>query len=99
VSFTLHRFDMTNRTSASYDGRPMKITVLHRTTNIPSRSKRLNRLRISISNWRPSLSESDKERVVEFLKSIETGDEAPLCYVDPGKYVQHNLNIGDGLEG
>jgi hypothetical protein len=59
----------------------------------------LNRLRISISNWRPSLSESDKERVVEFLKSIETGDQAPLCYVDPGKYVQHNLNIGDGLEG
>ena len=30
------------------------------------------------------MSESDKERVVEFLKSIETGDEAPLCYVDPG---------------
>jgi len=36
VFVTLHRFDMTNRTSASYDGRPMKITVLNRITNIPS---------------------------------------------------------------
>ncbi len=33
----------------------------------------------------------------DFLKSIETGDRAPLAHV--GRYLQHNLAIEDGLAG
>jgi predicted SnoaL-like aldol condensation-catalyzing enzyme len=40
-----------------------------------------------------------KQQVVELLKSIETGDDKPITYVNPNKYVQHNLAVGDGLAG
>jgi predicted SnoaL-like aldol condensation-catalyzing enzyme len=40
-----------------------------------------------------------KQQVVELLTSIETGDEKPLAYINPNRYIQHNLAIGDGLEG
>lgn len=40
-----------------------------------------------------------KEQVVALATSIETGDETPLAYIDPGAYIQHNLGMGDGLEG
>ncbi len=42
---------------------------------------------------------SDKEKVVALLKSIETGDAAPVAYINPDKYTQHNLIVGDGLAG
>jgi predicted SnoaL-like aldol condensation-catalyzing enzyme len=40
-----------------------------------------------------------KHQVVALLKSIETGDPAPAAVVNPAKYIQHNLAVGDGLEG
>jgi predicted SnoaL-like aldol condensation-catalyzing enzyme len=40
-----------------------------------------------------------KQQVVELLKSIETGDGKPLLYINPNKYIQHNLTVGDGLAG
>jgi predicted SnoaL-like aldol condensation-catalyzing enzyme len=40
-----------------------------------------------------------KDQVVELLNSIETGDSKPLAYVNPDKYIQHNLGVGDGLTG
>lgn len=40
-----------------------------------------------------------KSKVVELLKSIETGDAKPVVYVNPQKYTQHNLAVGDGLAG
>jgi predicted SnoaL-like aldol condensation-catalyzing enzyme len=40
-----------------------------------------------------------KQQVVELLKSIETGDSKPIAYINPNKYVQHNLAVGDGLAG
>ena len=40
-----------------------------------------------------------KQQVLELLKSMETGDEKPLSYVNPDNYVQHNLMLGDGLQG
>ena len=40
-----------------------------------------------------------KEKVVELLKSIETGDTKPIAYINPEKYIQHNLAVGDGLAG
>jgi predicted SnoaL-like aldol condensation-catalyzing enzyme len=40
-----------------------------------------------------------KRQVVDLLKSIETGATAPVAVVNPGKYVQHNLAVEDGLAG
>src|ERR1700674_3913610 len=40
-----------------------------------------------------------KQQVVELLKSIETGDSKPIAYINPNKYVQHTLAVGDGLAG
>jgi predicted SnoaL-like aldol condensation-catalyzing enzyme len=42
---------------------------------------------------------SNKTKVVELLKSIETGDTKPMAFINPDKYIQHNLAVGDGLEG
>lgn len=42
---------------------------------------------------------SNKQKVVERLKSIETGDTASNAYMNPNKYIQHNLAIKDGHAG
>ncbi|WP_247656638.1 nuclear transport factor 2 family protein [Maribacter sp. MMG018] len=42
---------------------------------------------------------SNKEKVVALLKSIETGAQEPVGYINPNKYIQHNLGIADGLTG
>jgi predicted SnoaL-like aldol condensation-catalyzing enzyme len=40
-----------------------------------------------------------KQQVVDLLKSFETGEPGPLAVIDPGKYVQHNLGVPDGIDG
>lgn len=40
-----------------------------------------------------------KEQIVALLKSFETGDLRPVAVINPNKYIQHNLAIGDGLAG
>ncbi len=42
---------------------------------------------------------SNKEKVVALLNSFNTGDQTPISYINPEKYIQHNLAVGDGLEG
>ena len=42
---------------------------------------------------------SNKQKVVALLKSIETGDTVPVGYINPNKYIQHNLGVADGLAG
>lgn len=42
---------------------------------------------------------SKKEKVVALLNSFNTGDSAPIAYINPKKYIQHNLGVADGLEG
>ena len=42
---------------------------------------------------------TEKQKVVELLKSIENGDSKPISYINPNKYIQHNLSAADGLEG
>ena len=42
---------------------------------------------------------SKKEQVVALLNSFNTGDKTPISYINPTKYIQHNLAVGDGLEG
>jgi predicted SnoaL-like aldol condensation-catalyzing enzyme len=38
-------------------------------------------------------------QVIELLKSIETGDTGPIAFINPNKYIQHNLAVADGLAG
>lgn len=40
---------------------------------------------------------SNKTKVTALLKSLETGDTTPVAYINPNKYIQHNLAVGDGL--
>ena len=50
-------------------------------------------------NSEKSMNLSNNEKAVALLNSIETGDQAALRYVNPEKYTQHNLAVGDGLAG
>jgi predicted SnoaL-like aldol condensation-catalyzing enzyme len=40
-----------------------------------------------------------KQQVIDLLKSLETKASHPLAYVNPNKYIQHNLNVASGLSG
>lgn len=42
---------------------------------------------------------SNKDKVVALLNSFNTGDKTPVSYINPNKYIQHNLAVADGLEG
>lgn len=42
---------------------------------------------------------TNREKVVQLLKSIETGEAGPVAYINPNKYIQHNLAAADGLAG
>ena len=42
---------------------------------------------------------SNKQKVVALLESLENGDKTPVSYINPNKYIQHNLGVGDGLAG
>lgn len=40
-----------------------------------------------------------QEQAVALLNSFNTGDQTPISYLNPNKYIQHNLAVGDGLAG
>ncbi|PAB60191.1 hypothetical protein CCE28_06955 [Anaeromicrobium sediminis] len=42
---------------------------------------------------------TNSQKVVAVLNSIETGDSSAIAYINPEKYIQHNLSAGDGLAG
>lgn len=42
---------------------------------------------------------SNKQKAVALLKSIQTGEQRPVGYINPQNYKQHNLSIADGLAG
>lgn len=44
-------------------------------------------------------NQNNKQKVVELLQSIETGDSKPVSYINPDQYIQHNLAAADGLQG
>lgn len=51
------------------------------------------------SNHYGKMELSNKEKVVALLNSFNTGDQTPVSYINPQKYIQHNHAVGDGLEG
>ncbi len=46
-----------------------------------------------------NMEKSKKQQVVDLLNSFNTGDQTPISYINPEKYIQHNLGVADGLEG
>lgn len=44
-------------------------------------------------------ADAQKTQVTALLKAIETGETAPVAYINPNQYTQHNLAVGDGLAG
>jgi predicted SnoaL-like aldol condensation-catalyzing enzyme len=42
---------------------------------------------------------SQKQQVFDLLKSIESGESAPVWHINANKYIQHNLGAKDGLQG
>jgi predicted SnoaL-like aldol condensation-catalyzing enzyme len=42
---------------------------------------------------------NQKDQVVALLRSLETGDPGPASVINPNKYIQHNLAVGDGIAG
>ena len=42
---------------------------------------------------------TNKEKAVALIESLETGAQEPVGYINPNQYIQHNLAVGDGLEG
>ena len=45
------------------------------------------------------MAPSRKQQVIDLLKSLETKNPVPLAYVNPNKYIQHNLQVGPGPAG
>jgi predicted SnoaL-like aldol condensation-catalyzing enzyme len=42
----------------------------------------------------------NRKKAVELLNSIQSGDARPAGeFVNPGKYIQHNLGVADGIQG
>lgn len=46
-----------------------------------------------------NMSSNQKQHAVDLLKSIETGDPVAVSYINPDKYIQHNLGVADGVAG
>jgi predicted SnoaL-like aldol condensation-catalyzing enzyme len=42
---------------------------------------------------------TNRQHVVDLLKSIETSDSKAIAYINANMYTQHNLAVGDGLAG
>jgi predicted SnoaL-like aldol condensation-catalyzing enzyme len=45
-----------------------------------------------------SVNKTDKQKAEALLKSLETGDVTANAYINPNKYIQHNLNVPNGIE-
>lgn len=53
----------------------------------------------AISKTKNLTKMENKEKVVALLNSFNTGDQTPISYINPNKYIQHNLAVADGLAG
>src|SRR5271169_1605961 len=46
-----------------------------------------------------SIKLSNKAKCIDLLNSLETKEPLPISYVNPDKYIQHNLQVEDGIAG
>jgi predicted SnoaL-like aldol condensation-catalyzing enzyme len=77
----------------------MKDTLLIVSIAICSTASLQNKSNESQTKNKLIMEISDKQKVVALLKSIETGASEPIGYINPNKYIQHNLGAADGLAG
>ncbi len=42
---------------------------------------------------------SNKKKAIALIESLETGAKEPIGYINPEKYIQHNLGVADGMAG
>jgi predicted SnoaL-like aldol condensation-catalyzing enzyme len=54
---------------------------------------------VSSTEAKDTKVKSNKVKVVELLNSIENGNQEAVVYINPNKYIQHNLDVKDGLAG
>lgn len=54
---------------------------------------------IAVSSAQETGSNSNTRKAVELLKSIETGAKEPAGNINADKYIQHNLDVANGIEG
>jgi len=93
TNYTVKQSDMLWKIAAQHD---MKWEDLAKLNNM----KNPNRIYPGqVIQVKGEMEMANKDKVVALLKSIETGDMGPIAYVNPEKYIQHNLMVGDGLEG
>ncbi|WP_299890594.1 nuclear transport factor 2 family protein [uncultured Lacinutrix sp.] len=53
----------------------------------------------TIKKVEKTMALSNKDKATLLLTSLETGDQTPVSYINPDKYIQHNLAVADGLAG
>lgn len=58
------------------------------TTNVSAQTNKENQVTLT-----------NKQKAVALIESIETGNQKSASYINPDKYIQHNLKVGDGLAG
>ena len=46
----------------------------------------------------PMSQPTQAEKARQLLESLESGDPAPVAYINPAKYIQHNLDVARRLE-
>lgn len=51
------------------------------------------------ANTMSTIANTPKEQVVALLSSLETGDAKAASVLNPNKYIQHNLDLADGVAG
>lgn len=59
----------------------------------------IDMIRFQSLNSLKNVALSNKDKVVALLNSFNTGDQTPISYINPNKYIQHNLGVADGLQG
>ena len=52
---------------------------------------------VDMKHQKITVMNDPKAQITALLKSIETSDSAAAVEVDPNKYIQHNLTMGDDL--
>lgn len=66
----------------------LSLTTSYGQTTKKSKIKKENNMEIS-----------NKQKVVALIKAIETGAHEPVGFINPEKYIQHNLGVANGLAG
>jgi predicted SnoaL-like aldol condensation-catalyzing enzyme len=55
--------------------------------------------KVQITKKETKMELSNKDKTLAVLKSIETGDQKAITFINPTNYKQHNLAVADGLAG